>query len=198
MMTTNATARLATLILCLAAFTPPAHADTQRYALDMSHTDIHFSIMRFGFNRVIGHFRDAEGVIDYDANDVANSSVSVTIQTASIESGDETQDGHLQGEFWLNTAAHPTMTFQSTAVSANDDGTLTVTGDLTMLGKTLSVALLVTINKTGTDPATKRAAMGVTIKTNLDRADYGLTTAANLIANDVHVHIEALALADGA
>ena len=195
-MTTHATARLGLLMLCLAAFAPRAHADTQRYALDMSHTDIHFSIMRFGFNRVIGHFRDAEGVIDYDADDVTSSSVSVTIQTASIESGDATRDGHLQGEFWLNTAAHPTMTFQSTAVAANDDGTLTVTGDLTILGETQSVALPVTINKTGTDPATKRAAMGVTVKTNLNRAEFGLTTAANLIANDVHVHIEALALAE--
>ena len=65
-----------------------------------------------------------------------------------------------------------------------------------MLGKTQSVALPVTINKTGTDPATKRAAMGVTVKTDLNRADFGMTTAANLIANDVHVHIEALALAE--
>ncbi|MEL6199001.1 MAG: YceI family protein [Pseudomonadota bacterium] len=197
-MTTHIMNRLGMLALCLLAVTPRAQADTQRYALDMSHTDIHFSIMRFGFNRVIGHFRDAEGVIDYDAEDLGNSRVSVTIQTASIESGDDTRDGHLQGEFWLNTAAHPTMRFESTAISANADGTLTVTGDLTILGKTLSVALPVTINKTGTDPATKRAAMGVTIKTNLDRAEFGLTTAANLIANDVHVHIEALALADGA
>ncbi|MEO0345898.1 MAG: YceI family protein [Pseudomonadota bacterium] len=197
-MTTHSKIWLGILGLCLLASAPRVQAETQRYAIDMSHTDIHFSIMRFGFNRVIGHFRDAEGVIDYDAKDVTNSSVSVTIQTASIESGDETRDGHLQGEFWLNTAAHPTMTFTSTAVAANEDGTLTVTGDLTMLGKTQSVALPVTINKTGMDPATKRAAMGVTIKTNLDRADYGMTTAANLIANDVHVHIEALALADGA
>ncbi|MEO1595486.1 MAG: YceI family protein [Pseudomonadota bacterium] len=195
-MTTHTTARLGVLVLCLAALAPRAQAETERYALDMSHTDIHFSIMRFGFNRIIGHFRDAEGIIDYDAEDVGSSSVSVTIQTASIESGDETRDGHLQGEFWLNTAAHPTITFRSTAVSANDDGTLTVAGDLTVLGTTKSVVLPVTINKTGTDPATKRAAMGITVKTKLDRADFGLTTAANLIANDVHVHIEALGLAD--
>lgn len=182
------------LVGCLA--TPTAVAETQRYTLDMSHTDIHFSIMRFGFNRVIGHFRDAEGYIDYDAADVSASRVEVTIATPSIDSGDATRDGHLQGEFWLDTAAHPTMTFSSTDVAANDDGTLAVTGALTIHGVTKTVTLPVTINKTGTDPATKRAAIGITVKTKLDRSDYGITTAANLIANDVHVHIEALALAD--
>ena len=172
-----------------------AAAEPRRYALDMSHTDIHFSVMRFGFNRVIGHFRNAEGAIDYDADDIAKSRVEVTIDTTSIDSGDETRDAHLNGAFWLNTAEHPTMTFRSTAVARKDDGTLAVTGDLEIKGETHAVTLDVTLNKTGTEPATRREAVGVTAKTTLDRTAFGIATAPNLIANDVHVHIEALGLA---
>ena len=188
--------RVVTAALLVAA-AQGASAEPKRYTLDMTHTDIHFSIMRFGFNRVIGHFRDAEGTIAYDAVDIANSSVEVTIDATSIDSGNDTRDGHLNGEFWLNTAAHPTITFRSTSVARNDDGTLAVTGELAIKGETLPVTLAVTVNKTGTEPASKREAIGVTARTELDRTAFGVATAPNLIANDVHVHIEALGLAGG-
>ena len=57
------------------------------------------------------------------------------------------------------------------------------------------MTLDVTINKTGTDPASRSEAIGVTAKTMLDRTAFGIATAPKLIANDVHVHIEALGLA---
>ena len=119
----------------------------------------------------------------------------MTIDATSLDSGNDTRDGHLNGEFWLNTAAHPTITFRSTGVARNDDGTLAVTGELSLKGETLPVTLDVTINKTGTEPASRSEAIGVTARTELDRTAFGIATAPNLIANDVHVHIEALGLA---
>ena len=189
--------KTATAAAALATAAPAAIAESDHYVLDMTHTDIHFSVMRFGFNRIIGHFRDAEGSIHYDADDVTRSRVAVTIDAASLDSGDATRDEHLNGDFWLNTDEHPEITFTATEIATGAGDTLTVTGDLSILGNTVPVVLDVTINRIGIDPATRRQAIGVTARGIIDRTRYGIATAPKLIANDVQLHIEALGLIEG-
>ncbi len=172
-----------------------AFAEPVTYTLDPTHTQVAFSIDRFGFNRVLGRFEDVTGELILDEANPANSSVRATIQVASVDSSNDTRDGHLRGERWLNAAQFPTIEFRSTAVRLTGAQTAEVTGDLVMLGQTHPVTLSVTLNKIGNtpNPPNPRAA-GFSATGSLTRSTWGSATAQNLIGDSVSISIEALAI----
>lgn len=164
-----------------------------RYELDPAHTHVQFSVERFGFNDIIGYFPGVAGVVTLDRDAPENSAVEAEISVASLESGDETRNAHVTGGSWLDAAEFATIAFKSTGVETTAENAARVTGDLTVLGETRAVTLDVTLNKLGTDPATKRMAAGFSATTVLKRSEFGLTTAGALVGDDVAVRIEVLA-----
>lgn len=172
-----------------------AHAEPVTYTLDPAHTQVAFTIERFGFNNVLGRFEDVAGEVVLDADNPANSSVRATIQVASVDSSNDTRDEHLRSERWLNAAAFPTIEFRSTSVRMLGDNHAAVTGDLTMLGQTHPVTLDVRLNRMGPLPNNQRQAAGFTATGALQRSGWGSATAAQLIGDDVAIRIEALAVA---
>jgi len=179
-------------------FANAAHAQPVTYALDPAHTQVAFTIERFGFNNVLGRFEDVSGEVVLDQANPANSSVRATIQVASVDSSNDTRDEHLRGERWLNTAAFPTIEFRSTSVRLIGENHAEVVGDLTMLGQTHPVTLDVRLNRMGPLPNNQRQAAGFTATGTLQRSGWGSATAAQLIGNDVAIRIEALAVVPAA
>jgi polyisoprenoid-binding protein YceI len=183
-----------TLIFAAAVFAAgAAHAEPVTYVLDPAHTQVAFSIDRFGFNRVLGRFEDVAGEVILDEADPASSSVWATVQIASVDSGSDTRDGHLREERWLNAAQFPTMEFRSTSVRLVSETRAEVIGDLTLLGQTHPVTLDVTLNKLEDAPNNHRRAAGFSASGSLSRAQWGSQLAANLIGDAVSIQIEALA-----
>ncbi len=172
-----------------------AHAEPVTYTLDPAHTQVGFTIDRFGFNRVLGRFDDISGELVLDEANPANSSVRVTIQIASISSGHATRDEHLREERWLNAAQFPTMEFRSTNVQLTGERTAIVTGDLTLLGQTHPVTLNVTLNNIGPNPVNQRRIAGFSATGTLTRSTWGSATAQGRIGDEVQISIEALATA---
>ncbi len=167
-------------------------AGAQRYVLDPAHTQIGFSIDRFGYNRVLGWFETIEGEMVLDQANPERSSVTVSVQMASVSAGNATRDEHLRGERWLNVAAFPTMEFRSTSVRRTGENTALLTGDLTMLGQTHPLTLNVTMNRVGASPSNQRPTVGFSATGTLSRSAWGSATAAQLIGDEVAITIEAL------
>ncbi len=180
-----------------ATTTAPA-AGAQRYVLDPAHTQIGFSIDRFGFNRVLGRFETIAGEVVLDQANPERSSVTATVQMTSVSAGNATRDEHLRGERWLNVAAFPTMEFRSTSVRRTGENTAVVTGELTMLGQTHPLTLNVTMNRVGVSPSNQRATVGFSATGTLSRAAWGSATAPQLIGDEVAITIEALGQAPAA
>ncbi len=177
-----------------AACSPASKAQAQeRYEIDPAHTHVQFSVLRFGFNDVIGTFLDVKGVITLDEETPENSAVEAKIGVASLVSGDDTRDGALLTPFWFDAEKFPAMTYRSTGVDRISENEADVTGELTVHGVTRPVAMHVILNKMGTDPATKKDAVGFSATASLKRSDFGMTTAANLVGDDVAIRIETLA-----
>lgn len=170
-----------------------ARAEPVTYALDPAHTQVAFSIDRFGFNRVLGQFDTVEGQLILDEANPANSSVRATVQIASVSSGNATRDEHLRGARWLNVEQFATMSFESTSVRLISDTRAEVTGNLTLLGQTHPLVLDVTLNRIADAPNNNRRTAGFSATGALDRTQWGLATAPNLIGNTVTISIEALA-----
>lgn len=185
--------RMLPSIALFAILTSGAARAADAYEIDPSHTHVQFSIERFGFNDVIAFFPDVKGVVTLDQDAPENSRVEAEIGVANLVSGDATRNEHVTGDFWLNAAEFPVMTFRSKAVTLLSENEAAVVGDMTILGQTKPVTLTVTLNKLGTDPSTKGGAAGFSATGMLKRSDFGLETAMGLIGDEVAIRIETLA-----
>ncbi|WP_193604966.1 YceI family protein [Nocardioides dongkuii] len=158
---------------------------TGDYTIDPAHSRVGFSARHAMVTTVRGQFKDFTGTAHIDAADPAASSVSLTIQSASIDTGVADRDGHLVSADFLDSAAQPEITFVSTEV-ARDGDDWAVTGDLTIKGVTRSV--LVTFEPTGSarDPF-GNLRVGFEGSTSINRKDWGLTWNAALETGGVLV-----------
>lgn len=125
---------------------PVAAIAADTYAFDPEHTWIGFSIPHSGWANALGKFANATGEITIDREDLSKSSVTVSIDVASIDTNLEQRDRDLLGPDFFNSVEFPTMDFASTAVEVTGDNTAKVTGDLTLIGVTRPVTLDVTFN----------------------------------------------------
>ena len=119
----------------------PASDIAGDYVLDPAHTRIGFSARHAMVTKVRGQFDEFEGTAHVDTEDPAKSTVAVTIQTASVSTGQAQRDGHLTSPDFFDVETYPQITFASTDVQR--DGTeWSITGDLTINAVTKPVTVL--------------------------------------------------------
>jgi len=125
-------------------------------------------------------------VIVDDAN-VANSSVNVIIDAATVDTREPDRDKHLKSDAFFDVAKYPTITFKSTKIEKNADGSLKITGDLTIRGVTKTAVLTANAPKAPIkDPwgLQRTAASG---STKINRQDFGVSWNQNLDGGGVVV-----------
>ncbi|MEM7792181.1 MAG: YceI family protein [Verrucomicrobiota bacterium] len=178
---------LATLAFITAGFST-ASAEVETYLIDQSHSSVKFSIRHF-VAKTTGVFKDFEGTLTLDRDDLTKSSVEATIKVPSVDTASKGRDEHLQEDDYFNTAEFPLMTFKSTSWVAGDkEGEFKVTGDLTMLGITKPVVLDVEL--LGFGPGRNGAFLtGWEATTTLDRTEWGLTSGQPAVGAEVDVTI---------
>jgi polyisoprenoid-binding protein YceI len=163
---------LAAAVLCLVA---PGLLLAAPWEFDPAHTGVQFKVRHLMISSVRGDFEKVSGKIVYDEADVTKSTADVTIDTASINTRDTKRDEHLRSPDFLDAAKHPAITFRSKRVDKAGNGTLKMTGDLTVRGVTKEVVLTVE----GPTPAIKdpggNLRVGGQAATKIHRKDFGLT-----------------------
>jgi polyisoprenoid-binding protein YceI len=141
------------------------------WQIDAGHSDVSFQIRHF-MSRVRGTFNQWEGTITGDSTNWAAASVSVTIQTASIDTRHERRDNDLRSDNFFDAANHPTITFNSTRVEVTGSE-LKITGDLTIRGVTKPVVLTGRfLGSTGGSQG--RVRIGFEATTRIDRTAFGV------------------------
>ncbi|TCK08723.1 YceI family protein [Marinobacterium mangrovicola] len=171
------------------AFAPSAFAAD--YAVDTQgmHASVNFRISHLGFSWLKGRFNDFDGSFSYDAENPADSSVSMEIDTASLTTNHAERDKHIRSDDFLNVDEYPTATFQSTSFAPNDDGTAVLTGDLTLHGVTNEVTVDVTKIGEGEDPwGGYRAGFSGTLE--FQPADFGIEYNLGPASETVYLDIE--------
>lgn len=175
--------------LCLCA---TAHAgDT--FKIDPAHSTIAFKV-RHMLGTAKGNFLKFTGTINVDRDHPEQSSVTVTIETASIDTGIAKRDDHLRGELF-NVAKYPEITFKSRRVKQTGANTGEITGDFTMHGftrpMTLNVQLLSSPEALTKNPTSRWRVTTAPLK----RSQFGLVFSnsaetVSMIADEVAIDIE--------
>jgi len=145
---------------------------TLTYAIDKTHSEAAFQV-RHLISKVRGRFADFDGAIQFDEDQPARSSVTFTIQAASIDTSTPDRDAHLRSEDFFAVEKYPTLTFVSTSVTPKGAEAFEVAGNLTMRGVTKAIVIPVSYLGKATDPwGNQKVAFEGEI--TLNRKDYGL------------------------
>ena len=160
------------------------------WQLDNSHTRVGFSVEHLGFSTTMGHFDKVDGALTYNIKAPNKTQMNFVIDTNSINTAWAARDEHLRKDEFFNVAKYPTMTFKSTKVDFYNPQQAKVTGDFTLLGKTMPLTLNVTLKKIGKSPMTKEPVIGFRATGNIDRAAYGMTAFSQGISTNVPIQID--------
>ena len=153
------------------------------YVLDPAHTRIGFVARHAMVTKVRGSFNEFEGSAVIDGTD---SSATLTIQAASIDTRNEQRDGHLRSNDFLAMEEYPQITFVSTGVEQTGSADLELTGDLTIKGVTNSVTIPFDFEGAAVDPF-GNLRVGFEGSVVINRKDYGITWNAALETGGVLV-----------
>jgi polyisoprenoid-binding protein YceI len=180
---------LVTGILALAA--PLALAQTSTWIPDKAHSEVDFSILHMSLANVRGRLGNIGGQIVLNDADITKSTVSVTIDMTTVDTGVAPRDADLKSDHFFNVAQFPTTTFVSTGVAKNGTG-LTVSGNLTLHGVTKPVTLSV-VGPTGPIPGMDhKPHSGFSATTTVSRSAFGIapTYPASVVGDEVKLTID--------
>jgi polyisoprenoid-binding protein YceI len=182
----------ATLVAILAVSSPAAVTTWQ---IDPAHTAAGFSVKHMMISTVRGQFKGVTGTVNWDDQDISKSSVDVTIDANTVDTGEPKRDADLKSANFFDVAHYPTITFKSVKIEKISAAKMKVTGDLTIRGIT-KPAVLDVEGPSGAikDPyGNTRVALNAT--TTINRMDYGVKWNAKLdagvvVGDDVNINID--------
>lgn len=107
---------LLTTVTAVTLSAAPVLADPTEWTLDLGHSYLGWEIDHMNIANTVGRFNDYDGTFLIDEENPANSQITFTVITTSIDSNHTERDGHLRSPDYLNVEAFPEMTFTSTEV----------------------------------------------------------------------------------
>jgi polyisoprenoid-binding protein YceI len=147
-------------------------ADT--YQLDPSHTYPSFAADHFnGLSVWRGKFTKSTGTVTLDTA-AKTGTVDVTIDPASVDTGNAKLDDHLKTDAFFDVAKFPSVTYKGTQIKFDGSKPVEVVGTLTMHGVTKPVDLKIESFKCIMHPMLKKEVCGVEASADFNRADFGM------------------------
>ena len=156
-----------------------------------AHGSIDFAIGDSRIFRTTGSFKDWQGFLNVDDQDVPHSAVHVTVRTKSIEMLDTQQTEMMKDSDFFDVDKFPEMTFRSTTVERTGDTTLKVLGDVTLRGITRPMVLAVSVtDRKPNAPAGGRYAR-FRAEGAIKRSEFGMTKYIDVVGDTVDISIRA-------
>ena len=168
-----------------------AAAQTSTWVPDKAHSEVDFTILHMSLSKVHGRFGNLGGQIVWDQADPAKSTVNVTIDVSSVDTGVGPRDNDLKSANYFDVAQFPTASFGSTSVAKTSSG-LTVNGNLTLHGVTKPVVLQVEGPMGPVKGMGGKMHAGFSATTTIDRTAFGIgaKTPAAMLGDEVQLSIE--------
>jgi polyisoprenoid-binding protein YceI len=173
---------------------PPAGT----YVLDAAHKRVGYVVRHLMVSKVRGNFGEATATITV-GEDPVQSSVTASITTQSVFTGQPDRDNHLRTGDFFEVAKYPTIEFRSTGMKWHEGNEFLLNGELTIKDVTKPVELLVEFEGAGRSPS-GHDVFGFSATTEIDREDWGLTynmaleSGGVMISKKVKIEIEGEAI----
>jgi polyisoprenoid-binding protein YceI len=162
------------------------------WQIDPAHSNAQFTVRHLGISNVQGEFTKVAGSIVLNEQDPTKSSVTATVEMASVDTRNADRDKDLKSSpDFLDVAKFPEMTFKSKTISRGADGKYQMTGDLSLHGVTKEV----TFSVDGPSDAIKdpwgNMRRGASATTKIRRSDFGITKyPSTMIGEDINITLD--------
>lgn len=184
---------------CERLFTPGfetelVEMESGQFTLDKDHASLVFKLSHLGFSTYIGRFNDFDASLDFDPENIENSSLEVIIDMASIDVNNPSFAEDLRGSSWLDVEKFPQAVFRTTKfIESTSDNAFTFEGDLTFHGVTAPVLLNVTFHGGGRNMLTRKNTLGFSATASFKRSDFGVSRFTSMgVGDDINleIHVE--------
>jgi polyisoprenoid-binding protein YceI len=170
---------------------------TTTWNIDPVHSHAEFKVRHMMISNVKGEFKGVTGTLKLNSEDLTKSGVEVSIDAATVNTGDAQRDAHLKSADFFDVEKFAALTFKSNRVSKNNkDGVLTAAGELTIHGVTRNVAFEVEGPSAPMKDPWGNTRIGLSATTRINRKDFGLTwnaaleTGGILVGDDVTMTLD--------
>src|SRR5262245_54398221 len=150
-----------------------------RWTFNEAHTAAEFCVRHMMITYVRGTFKNLQGTLEFDPDRPVDAWTQVSIDAATLWSGEPERDEHLRSEDFLDVAHHPRIVFRSTSVVPVARNEYRVTGDLSIRGVTRAVSLDVRYLGQARSPFNDTR-IGFTATARINRHDFGVSWNADL------------------
>jgi polyisoprenoid-binding protein YceI len=167
-------------------------AEAPVWNIDDNHTSISFEVTHF-FTPVAGSFKEFEGALNFDPENLAGSRADFIVQIASVETDNEKRNNHLQSADFFDVKKFPEMKFKSSSFTKEGDN-YTIFGQLTIRDITREISIPVNLLGLGDHPLKKgKLITAMRAEFSINRNDYGVGsgswTATAVVGDEVKIRI---------
>ena len=155
-----------------AALPSPGPVAGATYVIDRTHTFVIYEIGHYATSTNRGRFSVRNGTVRIDA-DGSSGAIDITIDVASVNTGVDALDRHLQSREFFDVAAYPVARFAADRIVLSAKAS-SAEGALTMKGVTRPVALQGRRFNCYISPELRRQVCGGDFETTLRRSDFGI------------------------
>ncbi|HTO42479.1 MAG TPA: YceI family protein [Burkholderiales bacterium] len=190
---------LPSIVCFIASVASPALTlAAEQYKIDPNHTFVHFAVVHTGVSSVRGRFNVAKGNASLDAAK-QEATVTVEIDTRSLDTGVKQLDGILVGETFFDVAKFRTATFSGRAVQFTDGVPTAFEGELTVKGVTHPVRLAAErfVCQEVTVLVIKHFVCGGDLTGTLKRSDFGMSKYLSMVSDEVRLTISVEGIREG-
>jgi polyisoprenoid-binding protein YceI len=177
------------ILLAATALAGAAQAQSTTYAIEPTHTFVTFEAKHFGTSTSRGRFDKKEGTVTIDPT-AKTGKVEITIDMASINTGIGPFDGHLKSKDFFNVDQFASAKFVGDKFEFDGTKVKSVTGELTLLGKTLPVTLTAETYGCYDHPRLKVQVCGGDFFTTIQRSQWGMGYGIPFVPDSVKLVIQ--------
>ncbi len=187
------------LVACDRILTPDFESEitevrSGQYALDPDHATLLWKINHLGFSTFVGRFNDFDAALDFDPENIENSSLEVVVNTAGLDINLPEFEEELRGPSWFDVETYPQAVYRTTAFAGTvDENSFIFDGELTFLGTTAPVALEINFHGGGRNFLTRSYTVGFSASANFQRSTFGLDRFVSFGVGDdieLEIHVE--------
>jgi polyisoprenoid-binding protein YceI len=184
------------ILLAFTALLTAAPAVAQTWQIDPAHSRAQFTARHFGISNVRGDFSNLTGTVEFDGKDVTNAKIRATIDVNTITTHVQQRDTHLKSADFFDAAKHPTMTFESTSITAAGAGKYKMTGNLTMRGVTKPVTFDLDAPSAVIKDPQGATRVGTAAVATINRKDFGVAYDGKLpngtpsVSDDIRIQLD--------
>ncbi len=174
--------------------------EAQNYKIDSGHSSVQIQVERFGVVDVVGRFKDVQGNVSFNSEDISQTTANAIIKVESYDANNIGGEKAVKSPAFLDVETYPEISFKSSKTEIRD-GENYLIGDLTIHGVTKEIALPFTIKGPLLDLPTQKQSIAFNASFTINRQDYGISfdrkfKEISLVSNNVNITLKILAIAE--